>query len=145
MTLIKRSTPQRNSFNGLLDNFLTEGFNPWAEFNQHKLPAVNVKESDDSFALEVEAPGFNKGDFKVEVHNEKLHISAQVDEKKEETKEHYSRKEFSTSSFQRSFVLGKNLIDAEAISATYEGGILHVTLPKKEEAKPQPSRLIDIK
>jgi HSP20 family protein len=145
MTLIKRNTPQRSSFNGLLDNFFNDGFNPWMDFNQHKLPAVNIEEFDDSFKLEVEAPGFNKGDFKVEVHNDKLHISAQVEEKKEEKKEHYSRREFSTSSFQRSFVIGKNTINADAISAAYENGILQLTLPKKDEVKPQPSRLIDIK
>ena len=108
------------------------------------IPAVNVKEDDDRYEIEVAVPGMKKEDFKVKVENNQLTISSEhKDEKKEEDKD-YSRKEFSYQSFQRSFTLPEGHILTEQISAKYNDGILHIELPKREEVKPQPAKDIEI-
>ena len=107
-------------------------------------PAVNVKESDNDFSVELAAPGLVKDDFNIELDNDVLHISAAT-KSENETKENgkYTRKEFGYSTFKRSFNL-PDTIDGSRIEAAYENGVLLVTLPKKEEAKVQPKRLIEI-
>ncbi|MBN1117575.1 MAG: Hsp20/alpha crystallin family protein [Bacteroidales bacterium] len=109
------------------------------------LPAVNIKENDDEFLIEVAAPGLKKDDFKINYENGRLTISS---EKKEEFKDEkdgkVNRKEFSYQSFQRSFTIAEEAIDAEKIKAKYSEGILHLTLPKREEIKPKPAREIKI-
>lgn len=107
------------------------------------LPAVNVLESQDGFKLEVAAPGYKKEDFKISVQHNVLTVSASQENKTEEVKPKYARREFSFGSFKRTFNLPQT-IDGEQINATYSDGILHVTLPKKEEAKPKEARLIEI-
>lgn len=107
-------------------------------------PAVNISETDDHFVLEVAAPGFKKEDFKLEVNNNVLTISGQVDENKDGKTENYRRKEFGITSFTRTFTLHKERVDDGQINASYENGILTVTLAKREEAKPKPSRMIEI-
>jgi HSP20 family protein len=105
-------------------------------------PAVNIAENDDAFTVEVAAPGLAKKNFEVKVANEMLVISASHESKKEE-KGKYTRREFSFMGFERSFVL-PDFVDAGAISANYENGILTVALPKKAEAKLLPARTIEI-
>ncbi|TAK33426.1 MAG: Hsp20/alpha crystallin family protein [Saprospiraceae bacterium] len=92
--------------------------------------------------MEVAVPGLAKENFEVKVENEMLVISACQESPKEE-KGKYTRREFSFMGFERSFVL-PDFVDAGAISATYENGILVVALPKKAEAKPLPARTIKI-
>ncbi|MFQ5448729.1 MAG: Hsp20/alpha crystallin family protein, partial [Saprospiraceae bacterium] len=96
----------------------------------------------DAFSIEVAAPGLAKKDFNVKVENEMLVISASHESQKEE-KGKYTRREFSCMSFQRSFILPDS-VDAAAINAKYENGILKVALPKKAEAKPLPAKTIKI-
>ncbi|WP_430810846.1 MULTISPECIES: Hsp20/alpha crystallin family protein [unclassified Carboxylicivirga] len=105
-------------------------------------PKVNIEEMEDAFAIEVAAPGYNKKDFNVEVDNDRLTISASCEEKKE--KHQYSHYEFGYGSFQRSFVLPKDAVNESKISAKYENGILNIRLPKKDEAKVKPKRMINI-
>jgi HSP20 family protein len=123
-------------FNGFLDEFFNRNISNFvgsdAVLNQ---PAVNVVETDASFKLELAAPGFDKQDFKVNVENDFLTITASRETKNEEQNERYTRREFSVTSFKRSFKLPKT-VNQEAIAAVYENGILNVTLGKKEEAKP---------
>jgi HSP20 family protein len=124
-------------FNDLFDGMLT------SDFRRTSTPAVNILEDDDNFKLEVAAPGLTKEDFKINVDNDMLSLSA---EKKNETNEknsRYTRKEFSYVSFKRSFTLPE-LVDAENIKAVYENGVMTLTLPKREEAKPKPAREITI-
>ncbi len=108
------------------------------------LPSVNIKENEDAFTVELAAPGFEKGDFKLELNHNLLTVSS---EKKveNETKEgeRFTKREFSYQSFSRSFTL-PNLADGEKIAANYDKGILSVVIPKKEEAKPKPVRMIEI-
>lgn len=123
-------------FNGFIDEFFNRNIGNFvgsdAVLNQ---PAVNVVESEDSFKVELAAPGFDKQDFVVNVENDFLTVSASRETKIEEKNERYTRREFSVASFKRSFKLPKT-VNQEAIVAVYDNGILNVTLGKKEEAKP---------
>lgn len=105
-------------------------------------PAVNIIETKDGFSLEVAAPGLNKEDFNISVEKNTLTINANKEANIEEGNK-YRRREFNYLSFQRTFHL-PNTIDANAITAKYENGILHLTLSKKEEAKEKPARNIEI-
>lgn len=98
------------------------------------LPAVNIKESDNEFKVEVAAPGLKKEDFKITVENDMIVINAEHEETKEEKDENYTRKEYNFNSFSRSFILPENVKD-ENIIAKYEEGILKLSLPKIEETK----------
>ena len=107
------------------------------------LPAVNIKEDEKSFQLQVAAPGFSKADFKISYDHEQLTISS---ERKEEHvhDEKVTRREFSYQSFRRSFYLPEDMIQVEGISAEYKDGILLVVLPKKEQESKQ-AKQIEIK
>lgn len=109
-------------------------------------PAVNIKETDKSFELDLAVPGMDKKDFKIELKDGSITISAKHENKVEETneKERYSRREFSYQSFSRSFVLAEDLVDTEGINAKYENGILNVSIPKKSNAQINLSREIQI-
>jgi len=107
-------------------------------------PAVNVKETDEDYQIEVAAPGLDKKDFKVDLDNNVLTISSEKehkDEQKEEGK--YMRREFSYSSFNRSFSL-PDAVDAENIKAKHRDGILLVVIPKREEARRKAPKQIAI-
>lgn len=110
------------------------------------VPAVNIKETDKSFELDLAVPGMDKKDFKIELKDGSITISAKHENKVEETneKERYSRREFSYQSFSRSFVLAEDLVDTEGINAKYENGILNVSIPKKTNAQINLSREIQI-
>ncbi len=110
------------------------------------VPAVNIKETDKSFELDLAVPGMDKKDFKIELKDGSITISAKHENKVEETneKERYSRREFSYESFSRSFVLAEDLVDTEAINAKYENGILNVSIPKKSNTQINLSREIQI-
>jgi HSP20 family protein len=107
------------------------------------IPAVNIKETDDDFSLEVAAPGKTKEDFQLSLDHDVLTISTEAKEEKTETKENYTHRDFSFAAFKRSFKLPQT-VNKEEINATYTNGILHVTLPKREEDKVKPKRLIEI-
>ncbi len=109
------------------------------------IPAVNVKETHDSFNVEVAAPGMKKDDFEIELDHNLLTISSEVREehKSENKEEKFTRREFSYSAFKRSFNLPDS-IDSSKIMANYVDGVLKIELPKREEAKVQPKRLIKI-
>lgn len=124
-------------FNDFFDGMLT------SDFRRTSTPAVNILESDQNFKLEVAAPGLDKNDFKINVDNDMLSISAEKKSEAHENNKSYTRKEFSYMSFKRSFNL-PDLVDVENIQANYENGIMNITLPKKEEAKPKPIREIKV-
>lgn len=107
------------------------------------VPAVNVVENENGFRIEVAAPGLQKSDFKLNLEKNQLTISAEKEQKEEEKNEKYTRKEFKYASFQRTFTL-PNTVDGDRIEANYADGILSIALPKREEAKEKPARLIEI-
>ncbi len=98
------------------------------------VPAVNIDEDDDKFNVTLAAPGMKKSDFTIDLEGNMLIISCEKEENKEEQEKRYTRKEYSYSSFNRSFTLPME-VNKEKIQAKYEDGILHLMLPKNEEAK----------
>ncbi|MEP7321132.1 MAG: Hsp20/alpha crystallin family protein [Saprospiraceae bacterium] len=127
-------------------------FKPWNEWFQPTefvnglmtVPAVNVTETKDDYQVKVAAPGLKKEDFKVDVEGNILTISSEKEETKNEKDEKYSRKEYTYSSFSRSFTL-PDVVHRDKIDAKYENGILSLSLPKREEAKkPTISKLIEV-
>lgn len=143
MSIIKRN----HTFSVLDDFFNRELFN-WGTNNfsasNTTVPSVNIKESAESFDVEVAAPGMDKKDFNITLDGNTLTISSQKQHEQEKKEDNYTRREFSYQSFRRSFELPKDVVDADKINAKYENGILHLTIPKREEAKKQGPRLIAI-
>ena len=149
MTLVKRNGSLLNQMPVLFDDFFNRDLFNWGNQNFSEtittVPAVNIKETAENYEVEVAAPGMTKKDFKVELDGNSLTISSETNnEKVEKDDERYSRKEFSYQSFQRTFTLQKEVMDVENIVAKYENGLLHLLIPKKEEAKQKPPRLIQI-
>ena len=128
-------------FNDFFDRDLFDLTN--SSLTNSTLPAVNIKESKDDYLVEVAAPGMSKEDFKIELENNFLVISSEKEDKKEEEGKEFTRREFSYQSFKRSFSLPKTIDDGK-IMANYKDGVLKITLPKKEEAKEKPKKLITI-
>lgn len=144
MTLVKFRN--RDLFPSMFREFLDRDFFDAANagFNDSTMPAVNIKEGKDDFVVEVAAPGMKKDDFKIELDNNMLMISSEKEHQREESKEgQYTRHEFSYQSFKRTFTL-PSTIEEKKIKATYNEGILSIVLPKKEEAKEKPKRMIEI-
>ncbi|NNE02754.1 MAG: Hsp20/alpha crystallin family protein [Eudoraea sp.] len=140
MSIIKRNNVL---FPTLMDEFFKPDWLGGIENNAATLPAVNIKESETAYELELAIPGQKKEDFNIEIDKDVLTISMEVSSKDEEVKEHYTRKEFTYNSFKRAFTLPET-VASEKIKASYENGILAFMLPKKEEALPKPKRLIKI-
>jgi HSP20 family protein len=116
------------------------------QYIQKAVPAVNIKETEQSFELHLVAPGFKKEDFVIEVDEKLLTISSEV--KKETTEEaaaegKFTKREFVQASFKRSFKLPET-IDEQQINAAYQDGILKVTLPKKEVSEQNTKRIVAI-
>jgi len=105
--------------------------------------AVNIAENDDNFRIELAAPGWAKADFNIELDNAVLTISAKKEAVEAKEGEKFLRREFVAKELKRTFNLPET-IDVEGLSAAYVNGILTLTLPKKEEAKPQAPRKVAI-
>ncbi|TMI81036.1 MAG: Hsp20/alpha crystallin family protein [Bacteroidetes bacterium] len=150
-SLIKRNRNLLPSFSRVWDDddFFSRGLN-WGVSNFSDtgttVPAINIRETGNSYEVEMAAPGMNKEDFKVELDNNILTISSEKSDEREEggENEKYSRREFSYQSFQRSFSLPKEVVDEDKIQARYRDGVLNLTIPKKEQAKQKPPRKIQI-
>lgn len=126
-------------FNDLFDNTFMPRANATA-------PAINVKESDTAYTVELAAPGMRKEDFNVHINDEGNLIvkMEQKQEKKEEDKDcRYLRREFSYSKFEQMLILPDN-VKKEDISAKVENGVLTVELPKVVEEKVKVSRQISV-
>lgn len=148
MSLIKRNQDLFPAIPALFDDLFSRELFNWGNNNYSStrttLPAVNIKETADHFEVEVAAPGMEKKDFKIQLDGNTLTISSAKEQNNVSNDMSYSRKEFSYQSFQRSFVLSKDVVDENGIIARYENGILHLTVPKKEEVKQKPPKLIEI-
>lgn len=148
MTLIKR-TQNVPAWPGIFNEFFDRDWMDWTNRNfsntNTTLPAVNIKESADRFEVEMAAPGFEKGDFKIELNKDVLTISSEKKvEKETKDDQQFTRREFSYQSFCRSFSLPEST-DRDNISARYDNGILKVEIPKMDHAKDRPVRAIEIK
>ncbi len=148
MKLTKRSNGKNvaPTFRSILDDFWgADDFfeRRWMHAPLLKTPAVNIKDNDKNFEIEVAAPGLNRDDFEVTIENNILSISCEKEEKTEEKEENYTREEFNYTAFSRSFSLPEN-VDSESVDAKYRDGVLTLTLKKKEVAEPA-AKTIDIK
>jgi HSP20 family protein len=108
------------------------------------LPAVNVRELDDAYMIEVAAPGMKRKDFTVEMENNVLTISSKHEDSHEEKDGDYTRREFSYQSFHRSFTLPQDRVNGEDVKARYVDGILRITVPKTKTAKAKPAKQIAV-
>jgi len=149
MTLVKRNGSLLSPLPTLFDDFFSRDLFNWGNTNfsdtNTTIPAVNIKETADNYVVELAAPGMAKKDFKIELDGNKLTVSSEKSSQKEEMEdEKYSLREFSYQSFQRTFNLQKDVMDIDKIEARYEHGLLHLLIPKKEEVKQKPARLIQI-
>lgn len=133
------------SMPSLVDLFFGDDFRPSliSDTNTGTLPAVNIVETKDDYQIELAAPGLDRKDFKVDVDNNTLTISSEKEFKNEVEGEKFMRREFSYTSFKRSFSLPEGT-DGDKIKATYKEGILKISVPKREEAKEKPARQISI-
>jgi HSP20 family protein len=143
---------RRESFPSLFNDF----FRPWGSvfdtnggslfdtLNPVTIPAVNISENKERYEVYLAAPGMKKEDFNIDVAGNTLTISAETREEKEEKEERYTRKEYSYSSFSRTFTLPDG-INKDKIDASYDNGVLKLALPKTEEAKKSASKHISVK
>ena len=147
MSIIKRNV-SFPSLPSVFDDFFSRELFNWGNNNfsstSTTIPSVNIKETADSFDVEVAAPGMEKKDFNITLDGNTLTISSNKEHREEKKEENYTRREFSYQSFKRMFELPKDVVDADKINARYENGLLHLTIPKREEAKKQSPRMIEI-
>jgi len=141
MNLIRKQPP---FFPSLIDDLINTDWNLKVPSFSGTEPAVNIKELDSQFEIELAVPGMKKDDFEIEVEDGVLSISSTQEEEQVNEKGKFTRREFSYSSFRRSFTLPDS-VDPTKIDATYKEGVLLVLLPKHKEAQPQPKKLIKIR
>jgi len=149
MKILKRNNSMLNNFPTLFDDFLNRDIFNWGLTNfsdtNTTIPAVNIKETPDNYEVEMAAPGMTKKDFRVQLEGNTLTISSErATEKEENENVRYTSREFSYQSFSRTFNLQKDVVDTENIQAKYEDGVLHLLIPKKEQAKQKQPKLIEI-
>jgi HSP20 family protein len=141
MNIVKRNSA--NGFPIVMDQLFKDILGG-TQYVQKAVPQVNIKESEQSFELELVAPGQKKEDFNIEIENDLLTISTEAKTEKIEQEEgKFTRREFRISSFKRAFTLPET-VKADEINAAYKDGILTLTLPKKEEALLKAKRMIEI-
>jgi len=134
MTLLRLANQPR--FNDMFDSMLEKNF----DFDRFYggsygcLPKTNIMEDENVYKLEFVAPGMKKADFKVNLENNQLTVSAELETEENSENLKFTRKEFVARSFKRKFSV-PNTVESEKIKADYKNGILTVTLPKKEEVK----------
>jgi HSP20 family protein len=148
-TLMKNNRDLFPAIPSFFEDMLSKDWMSWP-FNRNNanssVPAINVRETKDAYELEVAAPGMTKEDFKVELDNNMLVISAEKENRQEDRddKGDYTRREFSYQSFVRTFSLPERLVKGDKIAARYHDGILAISIPKTEEAKVKQVKQIEI-
>jgi HSP20 family protein len=126
-----------------MPNIFDDDFFPGLSNRTSSMPAVNIKEDDKNYVLDLAVPGIDKKDLKIDINEDVLTISSETKTESEESRDGYKRKEFSYSEFCRSFYIPEN-VNREKIEANYKDGVLSVSLPKQEEEKNKITRKIEI-
>ena len=150
MTLVRRNSNPSFLTRSLLHDFfgndiINKEVNHLSNGNAY-LPKANILENDDAYMIELAVPGFDKKEFKIELNNEILSISADKEDDLQNAGNHrILRQEFSHPNFQRTFHLSNKIVDEAGIKAEYKSGVLRIFIPKREEAKPIPPRTIKVK
>lgn len=146
--MLARRNEMFPAFSRIFGDFFDKELTDWSNNNYSAtnttLPAVNVKDEEDKFVVEVAVPGMDKKDFNIDVKDNILTISSERKNEKKVDEQNYTRREYSYQSFSRTFTLPENVVDSDKISAKYENGELQINIPKREEAKPKPPRTIKI-
>lgn len=138
-----------------LPSIFHDFFKPWDRWfdnssggsmmNMMTVPAVNIVERQDHFEISLAAPGMKKDDFNIDVEGNMLTISAESEQRRENKDgERHTRQEFNYTSFSRAFTLPEGVI-RDRIDASYENGLLKLTLPKTDEAKKTAAKHINVK
>jgi len=137
-------TISRRSFRPFyMPNIFDNDFFPVLTNRTSSMPAVNIREDEKNYFLDLAIPGIDKKDLKIDINEDVLTISSETKNETEESRDEYKRKEFSYSTFCRSFYIPEN-VEREQIEATYKDGILSVALPKQKEEKTKITREIKI-
>lgn len=147
MTLVKfnSDTNKKNGlmpgFSDVFDSIFNDTF--FSDRLVTRVPAANISESQNHYHVELAAPGLKKEDFKLNLERNVLNISVEQTEQDNQQERNFNKREFSYTSFVRSFTLPDSA-EENGIEAKYQDGVLCIDIPKKEEAKMQ-SRQIEIK
>ena len=137
MSLVRFTQPASVfPYRGLLNEMLNDFGTVAGQDHRSNVPAVNIRETEAGYQLEVAAPGLSKEQFSLNVEDRVLTVAAEQKTEKAEENGKWTRREFSYASFKRSFTLPHH-VNADNIKATYENGVLHVHVPKAEVAKPK--------
>lgn len=144
MSLIKKSDWPSLINGSWLSDFIDNDRFFDSDWLRKSVPAVNIKEMDKTYEIEVAAPGLQKSDFKITAENGLLTISSEKKEEKEQKEKEYTRREFSYSSFSRSFALPENS-NEDDIKANYENGILKLQVAKKSVAAAKAKKAIEVR
>ena len=134
------------------NNWMPEVFNDFFDTDfmtrsKATAPAINVKETEKDYTVEVAAPGMTKDDFNVNIDkdgNLHIHMEAHTEKKEEDKKSHYLRREFAYSKFEQTLLLPDD-VEKEAIAARVNDGVLTVTLPKMSKPECPAARQIEVK
>lgn len=134
------------------NNWMPEVFNDFFDTDfmtrtKATAPAINVKETEKDYTVEVAAPGMTKDDFNVNIDkdgNLHIHMEAHIEKKEEDKKSHYLRREFAYSKFEQTLLLPDD-VEKEAIAARVNDGVLTVTLPKMAKPECPAARQIEVK
>jgi len=134
-----------------IPSIFSDFFEPWNDWISDSrlsraltVPKANLTEDKDSYMLSVAAPGLHKKDFNIDVTGDLLTVSAEQEHEKEEKEEKYHRQEYNYSSFSRTFTLPAEVVK-EKIEASYDGGVLKISIPKRTQATPKPESKIQVK
>jgi len=141
MNLIRK---QNTWYPSIMDDFFNTNWNFDIPTYSNSLPAVNVKEADKEFLLQIASPGLTKEDFEVSFEDNVLSIEVLKKDDVKANNNDFSRFEFDYNSFKRSFTIPES-VEISKIEASYLNGVLNINLPKKKEAHPLPKKLIKIK
>jgi HSP20 family protein len=137
-------TIMRRSFRPFyMPNLLDDDFLPTLSSRTSSMPAVNIREDEKNYILDLAVPGMDKKDLKIDISDDVLTISSESKEESTEERDGYKKKEFNYSSFCRSFYIPDN-VNRDKIGANYKDGILTVSLPRMEEEKKNLTRQVTI-
>lgn len=145
MSLIK-FTRNRWPWNyGLTDFWDREDFFNDDFFNlENSSPAMNVKEHEEGFEIELASPGFDKKDFKISLKDHVLEVSAEREKEESEKDSKYARKEFNYHSFRRALQLPNTIDESKDVKATYKNGILRLSVRKRKDTPENPKKTIEV-
>lgn len=106
-------------------------------------PAMNIREDEEKYELELAVPGLAKDDFSVTVDNGYLNVAVEKETSEENTQDNYTRKEFSYERFNRSVMLPENAREDD-IKANYENGLLHISIAKRTAAEVSEIKKVEV-